>query len=263
MGQSLALRVLSEAWKWSPGAFVPRGQIMLLQDQVFNVNTGAFEDIPGATSYYLCTGDGQTNGIYTIFSYTPPVTSNVEPTPAIRHIDYIAPPTFSTSFGAQITDGTATWTVLGTSPALLGIPIGGTADSVTARDYYPTARGIQSVQYVISRARARLRYRSRAVTVGWGCRFRDAIALSCRKNATLFDPRMPGGAVTGKVTSYGLSCSGDGKIRGKVEIGCAIGFGDSIAEEITGTPEYVSAGYVQDGGYQIFDGAMIAHGSGK
>jgi len=52
-----------------------------------------------------------------------------------------------------------TWTVLGTTPALLGIPIGGTADTVTANSYFPTARGLQSVEYLISKARARLRFR--------------------------------------------------------------------------------------------------------
>ncbi len=257
---SLGTQGVSEASAWSAGAFVPLGQIMLLQDQVFNINTGAFEDVPGASSYYLCTTAGQTNGVYTVFSYTPPVTSNVEPTPAVRHIDYVEPPTFSTSVGAIIGDGTVTWTVLGTSPALLGIPIGGTADNVTARSYFPTARGLASVEYLISRARARLRFRSRAVKVGWECRFADAVPLSCRKNATLFDPRMPGGAATGKVTGYTLSASGDGKLLGKVEIGCPIGFGGSIAA-ITGTPEYVSAGYVQNG-YQIFDGVTVLHGSG-
>jgi hypothetical protein len=258
---SLGTQGISEASAWSPGAFVPLGQIMLLQNQVFNTNTGTFEDIPGASSYYLCTTAGKTNGVYTVYSYTPPVTSNTEPTPAVRHIHYIEQPTFSTSMGAHITDGSAGWTVLGTSPALLGIPIGGTPDNVTARSFFPTARGITSVEYLISRARARLRFRSRAVKVGWECRFRDAVALSCRKNATLFDPRLPGGAATGKVVSYSLSGGGNGKMIGKVEIGCAIGFGNSI-NVITGTPEYALAGYAQVG-YQLYDGAMQAHGSGE
>lgn len=256
---SLGTEGVSEASTWSPGAFVPLGQIMLLQQQTFDVNIGSFIDVPGQSSYYICTTPGKTNGVYTIYSYTPPVSSNFEPTPAIRHIDYIAQPTFSTSRGAGISDGSVGWTVLGTSPALLGIPIGGTPDNVTARSYFPTARGIVSVEYLISRARARLRFRSRAVKIGWDCKFEDAVALSCRKNATLFDPRLPGGAGTGKVTSYSLSCSGDGKIRGHVQIECAIGYGDSI-NEITGTPEYASAGYAQVG-YQRYDGAMVAHGS--
>jgi len=97
------------------------------------------------------------------------------------------------------------------------------------------------------------------VKIGWECRFADAVPLSCRKNGTLFDPRLPGGAATGKITAYSLSCSGDGKLRGKVEIGCAIGFGDSI-DEITGTPEYAAPGYMQVG-YQRYDGAMVPHGS--
>jgi hypothetical protein len=247
------------ASNWSPGAFVPRGQIMLLQQQVFNANTGTFEDVPGMSSYYFCTGEGYTNGTYAIKDYVPPVTSNIEPTPAIRHISYIAQPTFSTTVGAQIGDGSVIWTVLGSSPALLGIPIGGTADNVTANCFFPLGRGIEAAEYVISKCRARLRYRARAVKVGWECRFDDAVTLSCRKNATLFDPRIPGGAATGKVTSYTLSASGDGKLRGKVEIGCAIGFGDSIVE-ITGTPEYAAPGYMQVG-YQLYDGAMHAHGS--
>jgi hypothetical protein len=255
---SLGTQGVSQASAWSPGAFVPLGQIMLLQQQTFNINTGSFEDVPGQSSYYLCTIPGKTNGEYTIYSYTPPKISNVEPTPAIRHIDYIVQPTFSTSMGTSVTDGSVGWTVLGTSPALLGIPIGGTPDNITANNFFPTTRGIVSVEYLISRARARLRFRSRAVKIGWECRFRDAVALSCRKNATLFDPRLPGGAATGKVTSYSLSLS-NGKIIGKVEIGCAIGFGDSI-NEITGTPEYASAGYAQVG-YQRYDGAMVAHGS--
>jgi hypothetical protein len=258
---SLGTQGVSEASTWSPGAFVPLGQIMLLQKQVFNIDLGTFEDVPGQSSYYICTTPGETNGVYTIYSYTPRATSNIEPTPAIRHIDYVQQPTFSTAVGAHIGDGSVGWTVLGTSPALLGIPIGGTPDNVTARNYFPTARGIVSVEYLISRARARLRFRSRAVKVGWSCRFRDAVALSCRKNATLFDPRLPGGAATGKVTSYSLSASGDGKLIGKIETGCAIGFGDSI-NEITGTPEYASAGYAQVG-YQLYDGSMVAHGSNE
>jgi hypothetical protein len=256
---SMGENPLTDAPRWSSASYVPLGQITLMQDRVFNVNTGNFELIPGSTSYYLCTGAGMTNDRYVIFDYTPPPTSNTEPPNAIRHISDIQPPTFSQNVGQTVGDGSVTWTVLGLSPASLGIPIGGTPDNVTARSYFPSVRGIASVEYLISKARARLRMRSRAVKIGWECRFDDAVALSCRKNATLFDPRLPGGAATGKITSYILSASGDGVLRGKVEIGCAIGFGNSI-NEITGTPEYAAAGYMQDG-YQIFDGAMVAHGS--
>jgi hypothetical protein len=251
---SLGDQTVSEPMSWSPGAFVALGEIMLLTDQVFNPAFGSFEDVAGSGSYYICTTAGKTNSVYTQFTYTPPVTSNTEPTPAVRTIDYIKQPDYVTTVGATVTDGTATWTVLGTAPALLGIPVGGTINNVTARSYFPTDRGQRSVQYLIAKARARLRFRSRAVKIGFECPFHLAVPLSCRHNATLFDPRFPGGAATGKVTSYSLSCDGDtGHVRGKVQIECAVGFGESIAE-ITGTPEYVNAGYVQNG-YQVYDGA--------
>jgi hypothetical protein len=271
---------LTTAPKWSPASFVPLGQIILLQNQVFNPATGDFEDIPGEGVYYICTSAGQTNSTYTEFSYTPPVVSNVEVTPAVKFINYIKPPAYVTSVGAQVADSSSggemallgaypiggsgegvTWTVLGTTPALLGIPIGGTADTVTANSYFPTARGLQSVEYLISKARARLRFRARAVTVGWDCLMGFAAALTCRWNATLSDPRFPGGSVTGKITSYSMTGDGNGKVRGHVEIGCAVGFGNSI-NEITGTPEYASPGYMQVG-YQVYDGATVAHGSGE
>lgn len=257
---SIGTQGVSEAAAWSPGSPTPLGHIMLLTNQTFNTESGNYEDVPGSGSYYLCTGAGTTNGTYTEFTYVPPAPNNTTAPQAARHLYRNNPPTYSTSVGTHITDGTVQWTVLGANPALLSIPIGGTINDVRARFYFPSARGIQSTEYLISKARARLRFRSRAVHVGWDCKFDDAVHLSCRKNATLYDPRLPGGAATGKITSYYLIAGGDGKLIGKVKIGCPIGFGDSIAV-ITGTPEYVSAGYAQVG-YQIYDGAMVAHGSG-
>jgi hypothetical protein len=151
------------------------------------------------------------------------------------------------------------WTCLGQSPALLGIPIGGTPMHVTARSYFPTDRGRWSVEYLICRARARLRMRSRAVKVAWDCPFDLATGLSCRKNATLYDPRLPGGAATGKVIAYSLKAGGDGHEIGHVEIGCAVGFGGSVPQ-ITGTPEYTAGtGYMLPG-YQRYDGAQTTLG---
>jgi len=72
------------------------------KNQVFNPATGDFEDIPGEGVYYICTSAGQTNSTYTEFSYTPPVVSNVEVTPAVKFINYIKPPAYVTSVGAQV-----------------------------------------------------------------------------------------------------------------------------------------------------------------
>jgi hypothetical protein len=251
---SLGQASVTTASDWSPAAGVPLGQIMLLHNTVFNPASGEFEEIIGAVSYYLCTGAGRTNGAYVDFTYTPPVGSNLETTPAPRTISRIVPPNFSTSVGAQIGDGTVTWTVLGPTPPTLGIPIGGTIDNVTARSYFPTARGHISVEYLIARARARLRMRGRAVNVGFDCPFELAVAASCRKNASLADGRMPGGGVTGKIKSYTLSMN-RGRMIGHIELGCAVGFGDTVAPS-TGTPVYANSGYMK-AGYQRYTGVSL------
>lgn len=255
---SLGQQGVTGATGWFPDATVPLGQIVLMQDESFNTFDGEFEPIPGATSYYLCTQSGKTNRVYDTFSFIPGFESNNITPPAPRIISRIDPPEFSTTPGDQINDGSVIWTVLGTSPPTLGIPIGGTPDNVTANNYFPTARGHISAEYLIARARARLRLRSRAVSVGWECPFALAVGLSCRKNATLFDPRMPGGAVTGKIKGYTISAE-KGRMVGRVDIGCSVGFGDSIAE-ITGDPVYAAPGYMLPG-YQRYEGKMVALGS--
>jgi hypothetical protein len=256
---SLGESPLTDAPAWNPAAPVPVGQIISIQDQVFNEALGKFETVPGATSYYLCRKEGTTNAVYRQFQYVPPVFTNNGTIPAPVIIDVIDPPTFSTSVGTTIHDGTVEWYVLGPNPTSLGIPIGGTPSDVRANNFFPTVRGKRALEFLISKARARLRFRSRAVKIGFSAPFSTGINLSCRMNATLFDPRLPGGAATGKIISYTLSASGNGKLVTHVEIGCSVGFGDSIAE-ITGTPEYASPGYMQTG-YQIYDGQMVAHGS--
>ena len=131
------------------------------------------------------------------------------------------------------------------------VPIG----SVRRRSFFPTARGLQSIEYLICLARAHLLLRSRAVEVSWECGFERAIELSCRKNARVFDPRLPGGSAIGKIIKYGFSADGDtGRLIGTVTIGCAIGFGGAVTE-VAGTPTYVAEDYVEVG-YQFYDGQI-------
>jgi len=251
---------LTDAPHWAPGEGVPVGQVVLITNQVFNVNTGNLEDVPGQTSYYMCVRGGYTNGVFDTFTYVPPVTSNDEPTPAPRTVSIINQPTFSTAGGQIINDGSVEWLVLGVSPSGFGIPIGGTPSDVRANHFFDTARGRIAVEYLLCKGRARLRYRSRAVTIKWESPFALVVGMSCRKNATLFDPRLPGGAATGKVIAYSLECDGpSGKLRGSVKIGVAIGFGDSVAA-VTGTPVYASAGYAQ-AGWQEYEGQTIVPAS--
>jgi hypothetical protein len=251
--------VVQPAWQHS--SFVPLGEIICYEPVVFNP---AFGDLvkTGQSTYYLCTRPGETNHQETEITYVPPIVNNDEAVPAPQHFFFIAGPGFTTTPGAIVNEsgnGTVQWTCLGQAPALLGIPIGGTPEHVTARSYFPSDRGLWSLEYLICRARARLRLRARAVTVGWDCPFDLALGLSCRKNATLFDPRLPGGAVTGKIIAYSLKADGDGREIGHVEIGCAVGFGGSVPQ-ITGTPEYTAgAGYMLPG-YQRYDGGQATLG---
>lgn len=255
---SLGQQGVSGAVAWAPAATVPLGQIVLMKELTFNTFDGNFEEVPHSTSYYLCTKSGKTNGEYETFTFIPGFQSNNLTPPAPQIISTIDPPTFSTTPGAHINDGTVVWTVLGPNPPSLRIPIGGTPDNVTANNFFPSDRGAPSVEYVIARARAHGRMRARAVNVGWECPFALAVGLSCRKNATLFDPRMPGGAVTGKIKGYTLSAD-KGRMVGHVEIGCSVGFGGSI-NEITGTPVYANPGYMKPG-YQRYVGKTVALGS--
>src|SRR5262249_11543436 len=86
-----------------------------------------------------------------------------------------------------------------------------------------------------------------------------AIQLSLRKNAQLFDDRLPGGQALGKITSYEFHCDADsGEQTGSVTMACAVGYGGAIGAD-DGTPAYVDDGYV-DAGYQFYDGQVVVVG---
>ena len=159
------------------------------------------------------------------------------------------PPPFSNSVGGVTVDGTVEWTNMGVGE----IPVGGVPGNVTRSAYFPTDRGLESLEYLICVARARLLYRARAVKVVFNCTFERAVGLTCRKNAILTDPRLPGGQVLGKIMACTLQGGGDGVMIGTVTIGATIGRGNTVSET-TGTPCYVD-GYVD--GYQEYDGQTL------
>jgi len=129
------------------------------------------------------------------------------------------------------------------------------------RSYFSSDRGLQSLEYLLNRARSQLMASGRAVNISWDCSFERAKALSCRKNAVLHDHRLPGGQAHGKIVKYSLSLDGDtGKPIGHVEIACPIGYGGSVAP-VAGEPTYVDAGYVE-GGYQFMEGQIVVIDAG-
>ncbi len=122
--------------------------------------------------------------------------------------------------------------------------------------YLPTDRGLRSLEYLIALARANLLIRSRCVEITFACTFERAIVLSCRKNARLFDDRLPGGQALGKIIDYKFSVDGStGLAIGSVTIGCAIGFGGAIEEQM-GDPTYAAPGYMARG-YQRYANRTI------
>jgi hypothetical protein len=131
--------------------------------------------------------------------------------------------------------------------------------------YLATPRGQQSIEYLLHIARAHLLAKSRVVAIEWECSFPTIVQanLSCRKNATIEDQRLPGTTVLGKIVSYGMSGVGDtGEFTGKVTTNSAVGnYEDALraagAITVPGTPDYVEEGYV-DPGYQHYSGAMTA-----
>lgn len=128
-------------------------------------------------------------------------------------------------------------------------PIG----DVRRRAYFPTDRGLRSLDYLIALARSNILARSRAVSVTVTLNnFADGIDLSCRKNARIADPRIPGGEARGKVIGYSLTAQ-DGQMLASVTIGCTIGKGNTVTA-VPGSPSYADDGYV-DTGYQFYSGA--------
>jgi len=135
------------------------------------------------------------------------------------------------------------------------LPIG----DLRRNSYFNTDRGSASVEYLIMLARAKILSRARAVNLSVETPFAFATGLSCRMNATVFDPRLPGGEATGKVTKYALTMNGDsGEAKAEVTIGCTVGRGNSVTPD-PGEPTY-SDDY--NTGYEAMDGATFDAGTG-
>src|SRR5215204_3899118 len=96
------------------------------------------------------------------------------------------------------------------------IPIG----DPHSNTYFGLPRGQQSIEYCILLARAHLAARSRVVGITVGVtKFMKALGVSLRKNAIITDPRLPGGAATGKIIGYHFALDGDsGEFNASIKI---------------------------------------------
>lgn len=244
---------------WTSATFVPCGQIICYEPVAFDPETGEFETTGQGVFYInINPAGGETNSTYTYFSYIPPVVDSDEPTPVPVQIAYIAGPAFDATPGDIVNDGSVQWMVLGTAPALLGIPLGGTMTRQPARSYMSTDRGAWTLEAGICRARSRLRWRSRAVVIKFDAPFELVAPITLRQNVTIVEPRIPGGVATGKVISTTLHFDGDGEMYGHVEIGVPVGLEAEAVEAEPGTPEIAIDGAVFEPGVQIYYGALVA-----
>lgn len=118
------------------------------------------------------------------------------------------------------------------------------------RSFFQTDRGWDAIANLIARARAQLLSRARAVEISFDVPWDIGIEMSCRKNITIEDARLPGGSATGKVTSYALRVAGDtGERTAHIVLGCTVGNGATVTHN-PGDPTYCEDGYVEDG-YQV------------
>ena len=142
-----------------------------------------------------------------------------------------------------------------TPDAITGImPIG----KISASRYFPTARGTQSIEYLIALARSQLIARARMVSIEVEVPFLYGIqaGLSLRKNGIFYDARLPGGVAAGKITSYSLSVDGDSGVQAcDVTLACTVGRGGTVSA-IPGSPTYAEDGYMENG-YQFRSGQFV------
>jgi hypothetical protein len=115
---------------------------------------------------------------------------------------------------------------------------------------------VQSFEYLVTLARAKLLARARCVIVKFVAPWDLVIPwISCRVNVKLFDGRLPGGGVIGKVTGYVLTFSDQG-IAAEVTLGCTVGRGNTV-EGSLGDPTYAETGYIGGPTYTSFINGQI------
>lgn len=226
-----------------------------------HVSLGMVIDV-GGTVFYVCTQSGLTSpespfGGSAEWTLTgmPDGKTHFLCVQAGRTGPQFVIPNFDNTLHARTTDGTVIWAAIGPGD----IPAGGTPGDVWARSYFDTARGNNSLAYLISIMRARGRIKARAVGIDFTPvdPFGKGLLLTLRKTATVSDPRLGGGVGLGKLTLVEHACDGNtGRETCHARIGCAIGK-DNVISGSDGNPTYVD-GYVQ--GYRVFTDSIVVVG---
>ena len=131
---------------------------------------------------------------------------------------------------------------------------GGQIGDPRRRSYIATARGNQSLEYLIVLARAHLMKRARVVEIAFAPKLSRMPEITLRKNLFLVEPRV--NEALGKIIGYSLALDGsDGRIKCEVRFACTIGRGGA-AVTTAGTPTYCSTAYA-GADYQEFLGRTV------
>jgi len=127
------------------------------------------------------------------------------------------------------------------------------------RSYIATARGNESIKYLILLARAHLMKRARVVEIAFAPKLSRMPEITLRKSAFLADPRI--GQAVGKIIGYSLALDGsDGRIKCEVRIGCPIGYG-GLVTAVVGTPTYCDIAYTGSDYQQFIDRTVLIDNS--
>lgn len=106
----------------------------------------------------------------------------------------------------------------------------------------------------ISRADARLRKAARCVSATVQVPFEEAVWLSAASVVRIFDDRIPGGSMTGKVTALELVVTGDGECYAELELGASVGRAEAASVSgafvmpYTAPPEPSAVTFCRSGG---------------
>ena len=141
------------------------------------------------------------------------------------------------------------------SAVLLGeIPIG----DVGRRSYVLSDRGLdRSLPHLVAIGRANLISRSRAFRLTFTTNFSNMLPCSLRKSAVVYNLRLPGGQMVGKIVGIQHGLDGaTGALRAKITIASCAGLGGAPYTVEPGDPTYVEEGYVAQG-YQRYDSSVM------
>lgn len=137
------------------------------------------------------------------------------------------------------------------------LPIGDPARNL----FFPTDRGIKSIEFLLLICAAKLRQRARAVKVKCKTPFGKLVGINCRKNIFLHDYRFPGSQAIGKVMNYSLKFSAKANsMFAECEFGCVIGKEIDLVTATSGTDTYAT-GYAD--GYTETTGGKVDIIAGK